>query len=153
LIRTTGPERDDGGEVIDFRRAVRIPEEEAREIGEAFPGWHVWYSDWSDTWDAYREGGKPYFGPVPDGGRAFMVSAYSASGLVALLENQVRADIAFEFPDWRVRQSPGGWCASGPQGPQSSNGAVVQLTYCLGIGGLLQALRTRCAGQAILHGA
>lgn len=150
MIRTTGPERDGGGEVIHFRRAVRIPEEEAREIGEAFPGWHVWYSNWSDTWDAYREGEKPYFGPVPDDGRAFMVSAYSASGLVTLLENQVRADIAVEFPDWRVQRSPGGWSAIGPQG---SNGAVVQLVYGPALGGLLRALRTRCAGQAILHGA
>jgi hypothetical protein len=94
---------------------------------------------------------KPYFGPVPDGGRVFMVSAYNASDLVVMLEEQVRADIAVEFSDWRVRQSPGGWCAIGGQGPQSSSGAVVQLVYCPGIGGLLRAVRARCDGQVIGH--
>ena len=81
-----------------------------------------------------------------------MVSAYNASDLVALLANQVRIDIAVEFPDWRVQQSPGGWSAIAPQGPQSSNGAVVQLVYCPALGRLLPALRARCAGQAMLHG-
>ena len=143
----------DGAEVVVLRVPVQANETKAREIGALFPGWHVWYSDWSDTWDAYREGEEPYFGPGAVAGRAFMVSAYNARDLVALLENQARIDIAVEFPDWRVQGSPGGWCAIGPQGPHSSNGAVVQLVYGPALGGLLRALRARCAGRAMLPGA
>jgi hypothetical protein len=143
----------DGAEVVVLRVLVQVNENKAREIGARFPGRHVWYSDWSDTWDAYREGEEPYFGPGAVAGRAFMVSAYNASDLVALLENQARLDIAVEFPGWRVQQSPGGWCAIGPQGARSSNGAVVQLVYCPALGRLLSALQARCAGRAMLHDA
>jgi hypothetical protein len=109
----------EGAEVVVFRRP-RAPEDEAREIGRQFPGWHVWYSAWAGTWDAHREGEKPYFGPVP-GGRVFMVTAHHSSELVALLEDQVRTDIAVGFPGWRVKRGPGGWCALYGDGPYSGS--------------------------------
>jgi hypothetical protein len=143
----------DGAEVVVLRVAAQTTETKVREIGALFPGWYIWHSDWFDTWDAYREGEEPYFRPGAVAGRAFMVSAYNASDLVALLANQVRIDIAVEFPGWRVQQSPGGWCVIGPQGPRSSNGAVIQLVYGPALGGLLRALRARRAGHAIVHGA
>jgi hypothetical protein len=131
----------DGAGVVVLRVPAQANETRAREIGALFPGWHVWYSDWSDTWDAYREGEQPYFWPGAVAGRAFMVSAYNASDLVALLENQARIAIAVEFPDWRVRQGLGGWCAIFHQGPQSSDGTVVQLMHGPGIrGGAVDSL-------------
>ena len=71
--------RDDGAEVVVLRVPAQANETKAREIGALFPGWHVWYSDWSDTWDAYREGEEPYFGPGAVAGRAFMVSSFPDS--------------------------------------------------------------------------
>jgi hypothetical protein len=109
-----------------------------REIGDAFPGWHVWYSDWSHTWNAHRKDAKPYFGPVV--GPAFMVSAYSAAKLVTLLEDQVRIDIAAEFPDWRVSQiAAGGWHAVGHG--QADGGSVTRIVGHATIVGLHAALR------------
>ena len=92
----TGPARDGGSagaRVIIFRRP-RTPVDEAREIGMAFPGWHVWYTPESDTWNAHREGEKPFFGRLPGSSRRFMVSAYDAPGLIVLLEVQDRAEAA-----------------------------------------------------------
>ena len=149
----TGPAHYDDAEGVILRFPARITRDEAREIGVQFPGWHVWYGAWSETWNAHREGEEPYLGPGTVAGRASMVSAHDATGLVALLENQVRVDIAAEFPNWRVKQSPGGWCAVCRQWPRSRDGAVVQLVYCPALGGLLRALRARCAGQVIGHGA
>jgi hypothetical protein len=72
-----------------------------REIGAIFPGWHVWHSSWSDTWNGHREGEKPYFG----GSRRFMVSACDAPSLVALLERQDRAVTGTETPGLLDRAS------------------------------------------------
>ncbi len=68
-----------------------------------------------------------------------------------MLQDQIRIDIAAEFPGWRVRQRPGGWSAIRCGRPESSDGAVVQLMYYPAIGGLQQALRARRGGQVILH--
>ena len=80
-----------------------------------------------------------------------MVSAYSAARLLTLLHDQVRSDIAAEFPAWRVRQSPGGWSAIWSCRPDSGDAAVVQLVHHPAIVGLHQALRARRDSQAIGH--
>ena len=80
-----------------------------------------------------------------------MVSAYSAAGLLTLLHDQVRIDIAAEFPAWRVRRSPGGWSATWCGRPDGGDAAVVQLVHHPAIAGLYQALRARRDGQAIGH--
>jgi len=47
-----------------------------------------------------------------EGARVFMVSAYDAATLAALLEGQALADMEMEFPDWRAgRADSGGWYA------------------------------------------
>jgi hypothetical protein len=102
----------ENAEVILLRTPARIIGETLREIRAAFPGWHVWYSAGSATWNAHREGREPYFGPVPEGAPLFMVSGSSAAYLVTLLEGQTLSDIAREFPVWRIRRTgSGGWCA------------------------------------------
>jgi hypothetical protein len=103
----TDPARDDGAEVVIFRRP-RTPEDEAREIARQFPGWHVWYSPESDTWNAHREGEKPFFGRRPGSNHRFMVSAYDAPGLVALLELQDPAVTGTDCPGcWIGQAAPG----------------------------------------------
>jgi hypothetical protein len=112
-----------------------------REIGALFPGWEVFYSTWSDTWNAWRHGEEPYFGRSASG-RRFMVSAFDAAGLVTSLERQVRIDIGMECPGWRVGQAAsGGWYAIG--GGRASNfpGAFVQLVHDPAIAGLRSTLR------------
>jgi hypothetical protein len=99
-------------EVILLRTPGRIIWETLREIRTSFPGWHVWHSAGSATWNAHRKECEPYFGPVPDGAPVFMVSSSSAAYLVTLLEGQTLSDIAREFPVWRIRRTgSGGWCA------------------------------------------
>jgi hypothetical protein len=98
--------------VVPLRTPARIAWETLRQIRASFPGWHVWYTTGSATWNAHREGREPYFGPVPDGAPVFMVSGSSAAYLIALLEGQTLIDMASEFPAWRIRRtSSGGWCA------------------------------------------
>ena len=110
LIRMTDPARDDGGggaEVVNVRRP-RTLEGEEREVGRQFPGWHVWYSPESATWNAHREDEKPFFGRRPGSRHRFMVSAYNAPGLIALLELQDRAVAGTERPGcWIGQAGPG----------------------------------------------
>lgn len=147
----TGSAQPGGAGVAVLPVPAQMIAEKAREIGALFPGWRVWHDSWwAPTWNAYREGEQPYFGPGT-GGRQFMVSAYSAAGLLTLLQEQVRIDIAAEFPAWRVRQSPGGWSAIWCGRPDSGDAAVVQLVHHPAIAGLHQALRARRDGQVIGH--
>jgi hypothetical protein len=99
--------------VVPLRTLARIVWETLPEIRASFPGWHVWYSDYSASWNAHRKGWEPYFGPVPDGAPIFMVSGSSAAYLITLLEDQTLIDITSGFPAWRIRRTgSGGWCAS-----------------------------------------
>ena len=67
----------------------------AQEIQASFPGWRVWYDSWlSGTWNAYRKGEKPYFGPAGEDGRKFMVGAWTAECLLEQLQEQARIDLA-----------------------------------------------------------
>jgi hypothetical protein len=100
-------------DVIPLQTPARIVWETLRGIRASFPGWHVWYSIDSATWNAHRKGQEPYFGSVPDGEPVFMVSSSSAAHLRSLLEAQTLSDMAREFPAWRIRRTgSGGWCAS-----------------------------------------
>ena len=114
----TGPAWDhctDGAQVVIFRRP-RTPEDEVREIARQFPGWHVWYTREPDTWNAHREGEKPFFGRPPGSSHRFMVSAYDAPGLIALLELQDRAVTGPERPGCWIGQA-----APGQKRPRSRN--------------------------------
>ena len=107
LTRMTDPARDDGAdgaEVVIVRRP-RTLEDEAREIAGQFPGWHVWYTPESDTWNAHREGEKPFFGHPPCSSHRFMVSAHDAPGLITLLELQDRAVTGTERPGCWIGQA------------------------------------------------
>ena len=147
----TGSAQPGGAGVAVLQVPAQMIGEKAREIGALFPGWKVWHDSWwAPTWNAYREGEQPYFGPQA-GGRQFMVSAYSAARLLTLLQDQVRIDIAAEFPAWRVRQRPGGWSAIWFGHPDSGDATVVQLVHHPGIAGLYQALRARRDGQVTGH--
>ena len=147
----TGSPQHGGAGVAVLPIPAQVIGEKAREIGALFPGWKVWHDSWwAPTWNAYRKGEKPYFGPGT-GGRQFMVSAYSAARLLTLLQEQVRIDIAAEFPDWRVRQSPGGWSAICCHWRDSGDGAVVQLVHHPTVAGLHGALRARRDGHVIGH--
>ena len=110
LIRMPDPVPDDGADgagVVIFRRP-RTAEDEAREIAGQFPGWHVWYTPDSDTWNAHREGEEPFFGRRPGGSHSFMVSAYDAPGLITLLELQDRAVTGTKRPGcWIGQAGPG----------------------------------------------
>jgi hypothetical protein len=98
--------------VVPLRTLARIVWETLPEIRASFPGGHVWYSDYSATWNAHRKGGEPYFGPVPAGMPTFMVSSSSAAHLIALLEGQALIDMSREFAAWRIgRTDTGGWYA------------------------------------------
>jgi len=134
--------QSEGVKVSQLRIPAQTIGEELREIGGLFPGWEVFYSAWSDTWNAWRQGEEPYFGR-PASGRRFMVSAYDAVGLVASLEGQVRIDIGMDCPGWRVRQAAsGGWYAIGSRsGNSHSYGAVVRLVHDPAVAGLHSTLR------------
>jgi hypothetical protein len=98
--------------VIPLRTSARVMWETLRDIRASFPGWYVWHSAGSSTWNAHREGREPYFGPVPEGAPVFMVSASNAAQLMVMLEWQTLGDMAREFPAWRVgRTDSGGWYA------------------------------------------
>ena len=130
-----------GGTVTPLRVPAEIIKERAREIGASFPGWKIFYSEWSDTWNAWREGEEPDF-RRPASGRRFMVSTYDADGLVDLLDRQVGVDIGLEFPGCHVRRagSGGGWYAV--YRDQADDGdAVVWLVHAPAIAGLHAALR------------
>ena len=147
----TGSAQHGGAGVVVLPVPAQMIGEKTREIGALFPGWKVWHDSWwAPTWNAYREGEQPYFGPGA-GGRQFMVSAYSAARLLTLLQEQVRIDIAAEFPAWRVRQSPGGWSAIWYGPPDSGHAAVVQFVHRPTIAGLDWALRARRDGQVTGH--
>ena len=90
-----------------------VARETARDIGLLFPDWHVWYSaEAPSTWNAHREGEKPYFGPPADNGRVFIVSARDVVSLVAMLERQAQIDVTEEFPDAEITQvGAGDWQA------------------------------------------
>src|ERR1700761_2226937 len=101
-----------GAEVIPLRTLARVVWEALEDVRASFPAWHIWYSDFSETWNAHRKGLEPWFGPVPDGAPVFMISGSTAADLVAELEDQTLADMAREFPSWRVsRTHSGGWGA------------------------------------------
>jgi hypothetical protein len=120
---------------------AQVIREREREVRALFPGWHVWHSSWSDTWNAHREGEEPDF-RRPAGGRRFMVSAYDSADLVALLERQVVVDIRTEFPGWRVRRvASGGWYAIPHERAGSGDCAVVRLVHDPFIVGLRSTLR------------
>ena len=98
--------------VIPLQTAARAVWETSSELRSSYPGWHIWYSTWSASWNAYRKGQEPYFGPVPDGAPVFMVSASSVPQLVALLEWQTLGDLRREFPGWQIgRTDSGCWYA------------------------------------------
>jgi hypothetical protein len=129
---------------------AQVTRDKAREIRALFPGWHVWHSSWSDTWNAHREGEEPDF-RRPAGGRRFMVSAYDATDLVALLERQVEVDIKIEFPGWRVRRVvSGGWYAFPPDWAGNRDCAVVRLVHDPFIAGLRSTLRALAHQQTQL---
>lgn len=68
----TGSVERDGAGVAVLPVPAQMIGEKAREIGALFPGWRVWHDSWwAPTWNAYREGEQPYFGPGA-GGRQFM---------------------------------------------------------------------------------
>jgi hypothetical protein len=107
LIHMPDPAGDDGADgagVVIFRRP-RTAEDEAREIAGQFPGWHVWYTPESDTWNAHREGEKPFFGHPPCSSHRFMVWAHDAPGLITLLELQDRAVTGPERPGCWIGQA------------------------------------------------
>jgi hypothetical protein len=98
--------------VVSLPTPARIVWESLRGIRASFPGWHVWCTADSATWNAHREGREPFFGPLPDGAPVFMVSASTAAQLVALLERQTLGDMTREFPTWRIgRTDSGNWYA------------------------------------------
>jgi hypothetical protein len=98
--------------VVPLRTPARIVWEALGEIRASFPGWHVWHTADSATWNAHRKGQEPYFGPLPEGAPVFMVSASRASQLVALLECQTLGDMTREFSGWRIgRTATGSWYA------------------------------------------
>lgn len=147
------PALSDGGAVTELPIPAQVMQEEVRAISALFPGWKVWYcSCWPATWNAYRKGEKPYFGPGA-AGRQFMMTAYSAARLLTLLQEQVRIDIAAEFPEWRVKQNLGGWVAVCHKQRESDGEAVVQLVHRSTIAGLHRTLRARRDSEVIGHGA
>ena len=68
----TGTAQRDGAGVAVLPIPAQMIGEEAREIGALFPGWKVWHDSWwAPTWNAYREGEQPYFGPRQAGGSSW----------------------------------------------------------------------------------
>ncbi len=131
-----------GGTVTPLRVPAQVSRKRVREIGAAFPGWEIYHDTWSDTWNAWRKGEEPDF-RCPASGRRFMVSAYDADGLVALLERQVGVDIRLEFPGCQVR--PIAWAAAGtpfyPDQADDGGDALVRLVRAPAIAWLHAALR------------
>ena len=89
--------------VIAFRLPAQLTGHQRRQIKAMFPAWTVRHNPVRDSWNAYRDGEPPYFGPAAANERTHMVSACDVPSLVALLEQQVHTDIGIEFPGWRVR--------------------------------------------------
>ena len=77
----TGSPQDQAVDVIPLRTPARVVWETLSGIRASFPGWHVWHSIDSATWNAHRKGQEPYFGPVPDGEPVFMVSSLERGSL------------------------------------------------------------------------
>ena len=67
-----------------------------------FPGWHVWYTAGSDTWNAHREERETILRPLPVRQRTGIhgVALTSAPALVALAGTSDPATCD-ELPDWR----------------------------------------------------
>ncbi len=127
--------------VVPLRVRENIAREAFRDIGAAFPGWHVWYSPWSGAWNAHREGEEPFFGR-PAGGRRFMVAAYDQVSLVVLLEAQARLDIEAGFPGWRVGQAvTGRWYAINLEQTGGGRDGLTRVIWCPSVSGLHAALR------------
>jgi hypothetical protein len=141
------PARSEGAEVVVLRSHAQITREREQEIALLFPGWKVWCTS-TGTWNAYRRGEEPYFGRSSIVGRAFMVSAYSADGLISMLHDQVRIDLAVEFPNWRLRRTLNGWAAFSWHRDEIVGGAMGQLVQRPTISGLQDALWTRLSSRA-----
>ena len=64
-----------GGTVIPLRVPAQAVRDRVHEIRALFPGWEVFYNEWSEAWNACREDEHPDFGHSADG-PCFMVSRY-----------------------------------------------------------------------------
>jgi hypothetical protein len=144
---------DDLAPAKQNRTVLRLPTRDeivrqtAREIGVQFPGWHVWHSSRSGTWNAHREGEEPFFGR-PASGRRFMVAAYDKVSLVVLLEAQVRLDIEVEFPGWQVGQTATGrWYAINRDRIGCGSEALTRVIRCPAVSDLHTALRDLSHGE------
>jgi hypothetical protein len=133
-------------EIIPLRTPALVAWEVVQGVRASFPAWHIWYSDFSETWNAHRKGLEPWFGPVPDGAPIFMVSGSTAAALVVELEGQTLADLVREFPSWQIRRTKsGGW------GAFSRTASGVQLVHGTTAAPLAETLRAihqyqrRCA--------
>ena len=130
-----------GALVIAFRLPAQAIGQQRRQIKAMFPAWTVRHNPVRDSWNAYRDGEPPHFGPAAANERTHMVSACDVPSLVALLEQQVHADIGIEFPGWRVRRGrSGGWYAFPPHAASCYGGAV-RLVHAPVLSGLLASLR------------
>jgi hypothetical protein len=129
-----------GGDVLPLRVSEEIARQTAGDIGILFPGWRVWFEAKPGRWHARREG---HFPQRPGDERVPVVSAGDVAGLVALLERQVRLDLAVEFPDWEITHAgTDGWQAVHRDGPAHQSGrAVVRVIRHPTIAGLLAAIR------------
>lgn len=114
---------------VPLRTREQIARQAFRDIGTAFPGWHVWHSSWSGAWNACRKGEEPFFGR-PASGRRFMVAAYDQVSMVVLLEAQVWLDIEAEFPGWQVGQTATGRWYAISHGRTDGRGYVLIRTIC-----------------------
>jgi hypothetical protein len=90
--------------------AVRETRAEARRLAVDCPGWRCWYAPQARLWYGRR---------IIDGwateptGRTYIATAGSAAMLWAVITTQAILDLAFEFADWNIECSPGGfWWAT-----------------------------------------
>lgn len=129
-----------GGSVLPLRITEEIARQTASDIGILFPGWRVWFETKPGQWYARREG-TILLGPGDE--RVLAVSAGDVACLVALLERQVRLDLAVEFPDWEITQpGTGGWQAGYRGDPARPSGhAVLRVIRHPAIAGLHAAVR------------
>ncbi len=133
------------GNVLPLRISEEIARQAARDIGILFPDWRVWFEASAGRWHARRESN---FNPGPGDKRVPAVSANDAVALVTKLEQQVRLDLAVEFPDWKVSESGrDGWQAvhQGAQAGQDDR-AVVRHPTIAGLRAASRELATREAG-------
>ena len=136
------------GTVLPLRISQEIAQQAAHDAGVLFPGWLVRVETRPVRWHARRVGD---FRPIPGDERAGEVAAGDVGGLVAMLERQVRLDLAAEFPDWAVaRAGADGWQAVYRTAPphRGSDHVVVRVVRHPVIAGLLAALRELAAREA-----